>query len=49
LLIALTGYGREGDIRRCHEAGFDWHLLKPYDPEELHRVLDESLAAQPTP
>jgi CheY-like chemotaxis protein len=49
LLIALTGYGREGDVRRCHEAGFDRHLLKPCDPEELRRVLDESLAAQPTP
>jgi CheY-like chemotaxis protein len=49
LLIALTGYGREEDVRRCYEAGFDLLLLKPYDPEELHRVLDGRLAAQPTP
>ena len=49
LLIALTVCGREGDVPRRHEAGFDWHLLMPCDPEELHRVLDESLAAQPTP
>ena len=49
LLIALTGYGQEEDVRLCYAAGFDLHLLKPYDPEELHRVLDGRLAAQPTP
>jgi CheY-like chemotaxis protein len=49
LLIALTGYGREEDVRRCYEAGFDLHLLKPCDPEDLRRVLDGRLAAQPTP
>ena len=49
LLIALTECGREEEVRRRHEAGFDRHLLKLCDPEELHRVLEESLAAQPTP
>jgi CheY-like chemotaxis protein len=49
LLIAITGYGEEGVVRRCHEAGIDLHLLKPCDPEGLRRVLDERLAAQPTP
>jgi CheY-like chemotaxis protein len=49
LLVALTGYGEEEDVRRCHEVGIDLHLLKPYESEELHRVLDERLAAQPTP
>ena len=43
LLIALTGYGREGDVRLCHKAGIDLHLLKPYDPEELRRVLDGTI------
>jgi CheY-like chemotaxis protein len=28
-LIALSGYGREGDRRRSEEAGFDVHLVKP--------------------
>jgi CheY-like chemotaxis protein len=49
LLIALTGYGREEDVRHCREAGIDLHLLKPCDPEELHRVLGGRLAAQPAP
>jgi CheY-like chemotaxis protein len=49
VLIALTGYGREEDVSRCREAGIDLHLLKPCDPEELRRVLDGRLTAQPTP
>jgi CheY-like chemotaxis protein len=46
LLVALTGYGQEEDVRCCSAAGFDLHLLKPCDPEELRRVLDGRLAAQ---
>ena len=47
LLIALTGYGREEDVRLCYEAVIDLHLLKPCDPEELRRVLGGRLAARP--
>ena len=39
VLVALTGHGREEDRRRTREAGFDHHLLKPADPEELRRLL----------
>jgi CheY-like chemotaxis protein len=39
LLVAITGLGREEDRRRCLAAGFDLHLLKPVDPEELERLL----------
>jgi CheY-like chemotaxis protein/two-component sensor histidine kinase len=38
-LLALTGYGQEEDKRRSREAGFDHHLVKPADPEELQRLL----------
>ena len=38
-LIALTGYGQEEDQRRAHEAGFDLHLTKPVNPDELQSVL----------
>jgi CheY-like chemotaxis protein len=38
-LIAVTGYGQEDDRRRAREAGFDWHLTKPVDPEELLAAL----------
>jgi CheY-like chemotaxis protein len=39
VLIAVTGYGREQDRRRCLEAGFDHHLLKPCDLVELRGLL----------
>jgi PAS domain S-box-containing protein len=34
-LIALTGYGRDEDIRRARAAGFDDYVIKPADPDEL--------------
>lgn len=37
--IALTGYGREEDLKKAHEAGFDLHLTKPVDYNSLRRVL----------
>jgi len=38
-LIALTGWGHDDDRRRAHEAGFDLHLTKPIDPDEIRPVL----------
>jgi two-component system, chemotaxis family, CheB/CheR fusion protein len=38
-LIALTGYGRAQDRQAVLEAGFDEHLVKPVDPDELARAL----------
>jgi signal transduction histidine kinase len=38
-IIALTGYGQDDDIRRAKAAGFDLHLTKPVDPNELEMVL----------
>ena len=39
LLLALTGYGFPSDHQRSAEAGFDRHLIKPVDPDELLRLL----------
>jgi signal transduction histidine kinase/CheY-like chemotaxis protein len=39
LLIALTGYGQTDDLRRALDAGYDGHLVKPGDLEELARLL----------
>jgi two-component system CheB/CheR fusion protein len=39
LLVALTGWGQEEDRRRSKEAGFDFHLVKPADPEQLTTAL----------
>jgi PAS domain S-box-containing protein len=39
--IALSGCGREEDVQRGREAGFDFHLTKPVDFHELRTVLDQ--------
>jgi CheY-like chemotaxis protein len=39
VLVAVTGYGQEQDRRAAFEAGFDHHLVKPVDMDELARVL----------
>ena len=39
-LIALTGYGQEEDRRLTAAAGFDVHLVKPIDLDELQRVIE---------
>ena len=38
-LVAVTGYGAPEDRERAREAGFDAHLVKPVDLDELNRVL----------
>jgi len=48
VLVALTGYGRPDDARRALEAGFDAHLVKPVDVDELSRVLAR-LGGRPKP
>jgi two-component system CheB/CheR fusion protein len=39
LLVALTGYGQDDDRRLSQEAGFNVHLVKPADPDQLQAVL----------
>jgi two-component system, chemotaxis family, CheB/CheR fusion protein len=39
VLIALTGWGRQGDIEAAHAAGFDGHLLKPVEAEALIKLI----------
>jgi CheY-like chemotaxis protein len=46
-LVAVTGYGREEDIQRSREAGFDRHLTKPVDPKALEGMLREIAARLP--
>jgi signal transduction histidine kinase/ActR/RegA family two-component response regulator len=38
-LIAISGWGQLEDRRRSQEAGFDHHLVKPVEPQELANVL----------
>ncbi|MGH7788066.1 MAG: response regulator [Candidatus Binatia bacterium] len=39
LLIALSGYGEDEDKRRARAAGFDHHLTKPVELEQVMRLL----------
>ena len=39
--VAITGFGTDEDIRRSKEAGFDFHLVKPVDFQELRTVLEQ--------
>lgn len=40
LLIALTGWGQDDDRRRSRVAGFDHHMVKPPNLEQLRNYLD---------
>jgi signal transduction histidine kinase/ActR/RegA family two-component response regulator len=44
-LIAITGWGQAADREIARTAGFDRHLLKPVDPEDLVRLIGESYDA----
>ncbi|WP_280150404.1 ATP-binding protein [Piscinibacter sp. XHJ-5] len=39
VLIALTGWGQDEDKRHSKDAGFNFHMIKPVDPQALHRLL----------
>jgi CheY-like chemotaxis protein len=39
LLIALSGYGQTEDLRKSREAGFDHHLVKPADIDQLEALI----------
>ena len=38
-LVALTGWGQDADRKRAMESGFDYHLVKPVDPNALNELL----------
>lgn len=42
--VAITGFGTDEDIRRSKDAGFDFHLIKPIDLDELQGVLNQLVA-----
>jgi PAS domain S-box-containing protein len=39
VLVAVTGWGQDGDRRRSRDAGFDHHLTKPADLPALEELL----------
>lgn len=38
-LVAVTGYGQDTDREQAQEAGFNFHLTKPVDPQRLQALL----------
>jgi CheY-like chemotaxis protein len=38
-IVAITGYVMDADRLRSQQAGIDLHLIKPVDPEALHKLL----------
>ena len=42
-LVALTGYGNEGDRQRARDAGFDSHLLKPATLHDLQQAVASAI------
>jgi PAS domain S-box-containing protein len=39
VVVAMTGYGGEGDLQRSFAAGFDHHLVKPADFGKVLKIL----------
>ena len=39
VLIALTGWGSEAELRKTRESGFDFHMVKPVDSDALLKLL----------
>jgi signal transduction histidine kinase/integral membrane sensor domain MASE1/ActR/RegA family two-component response regulator len=48
-IVAISGWGQDGDKRRAAEAGFDAHLTKPADPAVLERLLAQAAATDHEP
>lgn len=47
LMIALTGWGQSDARQRTMEAGFDHHLIKPVNFDEIKRLASAQLSAPP--
>lgn len=43
LIVAVTGWGSEGDRQRGREAGIDWHLTKPVTLDDLAHAISSQL------
>jgi PAS domain S-box-containing protein len=47
VMLALTGWGQEEDRRKSQEAGFDGHLVKPVNYDELLELLSSLTNGRP--
>ena len=42
LIVAITGWGQEKDLRRAEDAGIDHHFTKPVDFEALVALIQRA-------
>jgi PAS domain S-box-containing protein len=47
MLVAMTGYGKDEDRRRSQEAGFNVHLVKPVNLEDVWMLLNQPALHDP--
>jgi signal transduction histidine kinase/CheY-like chemotaxis protein/HPt (histidine-containing phosphotransfer) domain-containing protein len=45
-IIAMTAYAMKEDMERCHTAGMDDYISKPFHPEDIEAVITRTLATQ---
>jgi CheY-like chemotaxis protein len=41
--IAMSGFGMNADRAKSKKVGYQQHLLKPFNPDELDRLLEEAV------
>ncbi len=46
MLVAVTGWGQDDDRRRASHAGFDAHMTKPIDYDDLSKLLAQWATAR---
>jgi signal transduction histidine kinase/ActR/RegA family two-component response regulator len=46
LLVALSGWGRQEDLSRSSEAGFDLHLVKPARLAQIEDIVGRAVASE---
>jgi CheY-like chemotaxis protein len=44
--IAMSGFGMNADRAKSKKAGFHQHLLKPFNPDDLDRLLEGAARMQ---
>lgn len=47
LIVALTGWGQESDVKQSRQAGFDQHLVKPANPDAIRALLTDPRPSLP--
>jgi two-component system chemotaxis response regulator CheY len=46
-VIIISTLGKEKDIKRGLELGADGYIIKPFEPESLHALINKILGANP--